>query len=185
MGEQKNRDKFVLLDLTRSSVALARDEDRADAFLLFAFKRCNLNPYIRGIRPRGNGNTLMNYQKYFCVAPKTKVRLRDFDPQFSDKHEGKHSALAKVEEFQKKMAELQYQLYAEQRRSLLIILQAPDAGGKDGVIRHVLASMNPQGCRVVGFKQPSAEESAHDFLWRIERQTPRLGELVIFKSFTL
>lgn len=127
----------------------------------------------------------MNYQKYFCVAPKTKVRLRDFDPQFSDKHEGKHSALAKVEEFQKKMAELQYQLYAEQRRSLLIILQAPDAGGKDGVIRHVLASMNPQGCRVVGFKQPSAEERAHDFLWRIERQTPRLGELVIFKSFTL
>ncbi len=122
----------------------------------------------------------MNYQKYFCVAPKTKVRLRDFDSQFSDKHEGKHSALAKVEEFQKKMAELQYQLYAEQRRSLLIILQAPDAGGKDGVIRHVLASMNPQGCRVVGFKQPTAEESSHDFLWRIECQTPRRGEVVVF-----
>ena len=78
------------------------------------------------------------------------------------------------------MDALQFQLYAEQKRSLLICLQAPDAGGKDGVVRHVIGSMNPQGCRVVGFKQPSAEELAHDFLWRIERQTPKRGEVVIF-----
>ena len=78
------------------------------------------------------------------------------------------------------MDELQFQLYAEQKRSLLICLQAPDAGGKDGVVRHVIGSMNPQGCRVVPFKQPTAEELAHDFLWRIEKQTPRQGEVVIF-----
>ena len=78
------------------------------------------------------------------------------------------------------MDALQFQLYGEQKRSLLICLQAPDAGGKDGVVRHVIGSMNPQGCRVVPFKQPTAEELAHDFLWRIEKQTPRQGEVVIF-----
>ncbi|MGB8342973.1 MAG: polyphosphate kinase 2 family protein, partial [Chthoniobacterales bacterium] len=78
------------------------------------------------------------------------------------------------------MDQLQFQLYAENKRSLLICLQAPDAGGKDGVVRHVIGSMNPQGCRVVPFKQPTAEELAHDFLWRIERQTPRTGEVAIF-----
>jgi PPK2 family polyphosphate:nucleotide phosphotransferase len=78
------------------------------------------------------------------------------------------------------MDQLQFQLYAEQKRSLLICLQGPDAAGKDGVVRHVIASMNPQGCRVASFKQPSAEELAHDFLWRIEGQVPRRGEIVIF-----
>ena len=75
---------------------------------------------------------------------------------------------------------MQFKLYAEQKRSLLICLQGQDAGGKDGVIRHVIGSMNPQGCRVASFKQPSPEELAHDFLWRIEQQTPRRGEVVIF-----
>ena len=78
------------------------------------------------------------------------------------------------------MDELQFRLYAEQKRSLLICLQALDAGGKDGVIRHVVGPMNPQGCRVVGFKQPTAVELAHDFLWRVEQATPRRGEVVIF-----
>ena len=78
------------------------------------------------------------------------------------------------------MDELQFRLYADQRRSLLICLQAPDAGGKDGVVRHVIGSMNPQGCRVVSFKQPSPVELAHDFLWRIEQQVPKRGEVVIF-----
>jgi len=60
------------------------------------------------------------------------------------------------------------------------VFQALDAGGKDGVVRHVFDSMNPQSCWVVGFKEPSTEERAHDFLWRIERQTPKRGEVVIF-----
>ncbi|MBU2493042.1 MAG: polyphosphate kinase 2 family protein [Bacteroidetes bacterium] len=61
-----------------------------------------------------------------------------------------------------------------------MVLQAPDAGGKDGVVRHVIVSMNPQGCHVVGFKQPTPEELTHDFLWRIERQVPKPGEVVVF-----
>jgi PPK2 family polyphosphate:nucleotide phosphotransferase len=122
----------------------------------------------------------MNYRKQFRVATSASVQLKDLYPGFTDKHKAKHSALQEVEEFQQKMDALQFRLYAEQKRSLLICLQAPDAGGKDGVVRHVIGSMNPQGCRVASFKQPSADEFAHDFLWRVERQVPRRGEVVIF-----
>jgi PPK2 family polyphosphate:nucleotide phosphotransferase len=122
----------------------------------------------------------MNYYNKFRIVPGSRIRLKDFDPDFANHHENKRSALVKVKKLQQRMDALQFQLYAEQKRSLLICLQAPDAGGKDGVVRHVIASMNPQGCRVVGFKQPTAEEVSHDFLWRIERQTPRRGEVVIF-----
>lgn len=122
----------------------------------------------------------MNHCKEFRIAPDSRVRLEEFDPQRTDKRLKKKTALPKVEELQRRMDDLQFQLYAEQKHSLLICLQAPDAGGKDGVIRHVIGSMNPQGCHVVSFKQPSQEELAHDFLWRIERRTPRRGEVVIF-----
>jgi PPK2 family polyphosphate:nucleotide phosphotransferase len=122
----------------------------------------------------------MSYREQFIVAPGSQVRLKDLDPRFADEQEGKKSARARVKKLQKRMDELQFQLYAEQRRSLLICLQAPDAGGKDGVVRHVIGSMNPQGCRVVSFKQPNAEELAHDFLWRIEQKTPVRGEIVVF-----
>jgi PPK2 family polyphosphate:nucleotide phosphotransferase len=98
----------------------------------------------------------------------------------TDKDEKKKSALREIKKLQKRMDALQFQLYAENKRSILICLQALDAGGKDGVIRHVIGSMNPQGCRVASFKQPTAEELAHDFLWRVEEKTPRHGEVVIF-----
>ena len=122
----------------------------------------------------------MNYGKMFRIPPGTRVRLKDFDPGFADRHTKKHLALKKIGALQQRMDELQFRLYAEQKRSLLICLQALDAGGKDGVVRHVIGSMNPQGCRVVAFKQPSSVEHAHDFLWRIEQQVPQRGEVVIF-----
>lgn len=122
----------------------------------------------------------MKHRATFRVAPGSSVKLKDFDPRVADKHETKQSALRKVAECQQRMDELQFRLYADQKRSLLICLQAPDAGGKDGVVRHVIGSMNPQGCRVVSFKQPSPIELAHDFLWRIEQQVPKRGEVVIF-----
>jgi PPK2 family polyphosphate:nucleotide phosphotransferase len=117
----------------------------------------------------------MNYLKKFRVAPGTRIRLKDFDPKFADPDEDKKSALPKIEKLHQQMDELQFQLYAEQKHSLLICLQAPDA-----VVRHVIGAMNPQSCRVVSFKQPSPEELAHDFLWRIEKQVPKRGEVVIF-----
>src|ERR1700722_17738830 len=122
----------------------------------------------------------MNYDKQFRVKSGQKIQLKHFDPQFAAKQETKKSAHRKVGKLQERMNALQFRLYAENRRSLLICLQAPDAGGKDGVVRDVIGTMNPQGCRVVGFKQPSTEERAHDFLWRIEQQTPKRGEVVIF-----
>ena len=75
---------------------------------------------------------------------------------------------------------LQFQLFTERKQSLLIVLQAPDAAGKDGVIRKVLAHMNPQGCRTYPFKQPTAQELAHDFLWRVHPAAPAAGMVSIF-----
>ena len=122
----------------------------------------------------------MNYSKKFIVEPGSSIRLKDFDSRFSKKHGTKKSFIKQTGKLQEKMDKLQYRLFAEHKQSLLIVLQAPDAGGKDGVVRHVIGSMNPQGCRVVSFKQPTPEELTHDFLWRIERQVPKPGEVVIF-----
>jgi len=80
----------------------------------------------------------------------------------------------------KKIRALQFQLYAENKQSLLIVLQGLDAAGKDGTIKHVLGMMNPQGCTVTSFKQPTALELRHDFLWRIHPHTPARGEVAIF-----
>ena len=78
------------------------------------------------------------------------------------------------------LSELQERLWAENTRSLLVVLQAIDAGGKDGTIRKVFGGVNPQGCRVTSFKAPSDDELAHDFLWRVHQNTPRKGEIGIF-----
>ena len=121
----------------------------------------------------------MSDWKRYYIKPGQRVRLSDYSTDNTGSLE-KWNAEQETVTLQKRMDELQFQLYAENKRSLLICLQAMDAGGKDGVIRHVVGSMSPQSCRVVSFKKPSEEELAHDFLWRIDRQTPRHGEVVIF-----
>ncbi|MDR3581265.1 MAG: polyphosphate kinase 2 family protein [Oryzomonas sp.] len=122
----------------------------------------------------------MKYIDRFMVKPGSAVRLDRVDAAFKDKHKDQASAQDEIERYTKRLRELQYLLYAEGKRSLLIILQAMDAGGKDGTINHVLGNMNPQGARVYGFKVPSAEEAAHDFLWRIHQATPQRGQVAIF-----
>jgi PPK2 family polyphosphate:nucleotide phosphotransferase len=122
----------------------------------------------------------MTYRDKFIVKPRTRVKLRDIDPDFAAGHESHHDARSDLAADRKQLAELQYLLYAEKKRSVLVVLQAIDAGGKDGTVNHVLSAMNPQGCSVVGFKEPSAEELAHDFLWRIHKRTPKAGEIVVF-----
>lgn len=121
----------------------------------------------------------MNYTNTFRIEPGSQFWLKDCDTRCSGKLD-KKSALKRIVKLQQRMKELQFRLYAEQQRSLLICLQALDTGGKDGVVRHVIGSMNPQGCRVVSFKQPTTEELAHDFLWRIEAAAPKRGEVTIF-----
>ena len=106
------------------------------------------------------------------------TKLSEIDP---DSHGGKtkDEVVDKTAENIKAIDELSYRLYAEGKKALLIVLQGMDTAGKDGVIRHV-ASINPQNCSVVPFKVPTAEEQAHDFLWRIHAKAPRHGQIVIF-----
>jgi len=122
----------------------------------------------------------MNYCEKFRVKSGTKVNLAKIDPGFTAEHKDKKSAEIAVQKINLKLRDLQFLLYAEGKRSLLICLQAMDAAGKDGTINHVLSAMNPQGTSVHGFKVPSAEEAAHDFLWRIHRYAPARGQVAIF-----
>jgi PPK2 family polyphosphate:nucleotide phosphotransferase len=122
----------------------------------------------------------MDYREKFVVEPGKKIRLSEIDPSYTGKNESHPEALQKIQKHVERMAQLQYLLYADGDQSLLIVLQALDAGGKDGTIRHLFTGMNPQGTSVFGFKQPTPIEAAHDFLWRAHWRAPAKGEVVIF-----
>jgi PPK2 family polyphosphate:nucleotide phosphotransferase len=122
----------------------------------------------------------MKYQKRFRVKPGARVRLADYDPDDTGGLKDKSEAEKPMQRNLDRLLDLQYLLYAEGKRALLIVLQAMDAGGKDGTVRHVMSGLNPQGCRVTPFKVPSAMELAHDFLWRIHAAVPPKGEIGIF-----
>ena len=115
------------------------------------------------------------------VKPKTKAGIAKIDPDSTKGAPGdKRVTEAASAALNEELSELQERLWAENERSLLVVLQAIDAGGKDGAIRKVFGGVNPQGCRVTSFKAPSEEEQAHDFLWRVNKATPRKGEIGIF-----
>jgi PPK2 family polyphosphate:nucleotide phosphotransferase len=121
-----------------------------------------------------------DYAKKLLVRPGSKVRLKDVDPGYHGKHESHEHALPEIQAQLTKIDALQYLMNAEGSHALLIVLQGLDAAGKDGVIRHVLSGMSPEGCTVTGFKQPTAEDLAHDFLWRVHAQVPHKGSVAIF-----
>ena len=114
------------------------------------------------------------------VEPGTKVRLADIDPDHTGDFKDKAAAEEKLLRDVEKLPRLQEHLYAENTRALLIVLQGMDTSGKDGTIKHVMASVNPTGCVVTSFKVPSEEERDHDFLWRIHRAAPNRGNIGIF-----
>ena len=120
----------------------------------------------------------MGYSDRFMIKPGSKVRLAEFDP--ADSHGSEADAKAALETDKRRLHDLQELLYAEHSRALLVCLQGMDTSGKDGTIGHIFGAMNPQGCHVTSFKTPSAEELAHDFLWRVHRATPGKGEVGIF-----
>jgi PPK2 family polyphosphate:nucleotide phosphotransferase len=122
----------------------------------------------------------MNYRKHFMVKPGSKVKLGKIDP--SDTIDGidREDAEPDIAKDRKRLFELQYEMYSEDKHSLLIVLQALDAGGKDGTVNHVLSAMNPQGCRVTGFKGPTPLELSHDFLWRVHPHVPGRGRIAVF-----
>jgi len=122
----------------------------------------------------------MNYSKRFIVEPGARVKLHKIDPGYIDPDMTEKDALAETKKLCKKLRKLQASLYSETQRSVLIVLQALDTGGKDGVINHVLGTMNPLSCRVASFKKPGPEAAAHNFLWRVSILLPEKGEVVIF-----
>jgi len=121
------------------------------------------------------------YVRPFRVAKGKGFRLKDFDPaETLDLKTKKGDAAEMLRESSQWLATEQDMLYAQDRWSLLLIFQAMDAAGKDGTIKHVMSGVNPQGCQVYSFKQPSAEELAHDFLWRYANRVPERGRIGIF-----
>jgi PPK2 family polyphosphate:nucleotide phosphotransferase len=124
----------------------------------------------------------------FRIPPESKVRMKDHDTGWAQTKELQEFGKAAVKERSQEilaesltaLTEAQDLLYADGRYSLLIVLQAMDAAGKDGTIKHVMSGVNPQGCQVFSFKKPSAEELAHNFLWRYMRSLPERGRIGIF-----
>jgi PPK2 family polyphosphate:nucleotide phosphotransferase len=113
------------------------------------------------------------------VKPGSKFKLEEFDPGNTcgfDKADCDHHLTKNIE----RLAELQYRLYAEAKRSVLVVLQGIDAGGKDGTIKHVMSGLNPQGVTVTSFKVPEGAEKRHDYLWRIHQAVPEWGKIGIF-----
>ncbi|HVB61043.1 MAG TPA: PPK2 family polyphosphate kinase [Ktedonobacteraceae bacterium] len=109
-----------------------------------------------------------------------KVSLADYDHSDTNNHHNRDKAEEATQKLSDELSELQELMAAAQHHSLLVILQGTDTSGKDGTIRHVLAHVNPQGCSVVSFKEPTQEELAHDFLWRIHKAVPGRGAMGIF-----
>ncbi len=119
--------------------------------------------------------------KEFLVPPGSKVNLDDWDPNDTSAFAGgKEQAAQRLAQLASRLEELQERLYAQHAHKLLIVLQGMDSSGKDGTIRHVFEGVNPQGVRVASFKVPSGVEQDHDYLWRVHRQVPARGEIVIF-----
>jgi len=132
--------------------------------------------------------TFKEVQKLFRISPDARVRLRDHDPAWAGKKEFrdltrkelKARAVDYLAENRLALAAAQENLYAADCHSVLVVLQAMDAAGKDGTIKHVMHGVNPQGCQVFSFKKPSSEELDHNFLWRYMKALPERGRIGIF-----
>jgi len=120
-----------------------------------------------------------DYPRY-RVDPGKPIRTADIDPDESEGYQGKADVTEQLALHRNRIGDLQTRLYAEHDRALLIVLQAMDTGGKDGTIKGVFRGVNPQGCQVYSFKVPSADELAHDFLWRYHNRAPQAGMITIF-----
>ena len=118
--------------------------------------------------------------KDFRVREGEKVHLEKWPTKVHPVYKSKRQYKSLLEEHVAKLSAMQHLHYASDRHAILLILQATDAAGKDGAIRHVMSGVNPQGCRVYGFKQPTEPELEHDFLWRTTKDLPERGRIAIF-----
>ncbi|MFK7738675.1 MAG: polyphosphate kinase 2 family protein [Planctomycetota bacterium] len=124
---------------------------------------------------------MTTFRERFRVPSRKPLDLKSFDPQATLGFDGdKDDAKKQTKQLNKRLEELQEALYAEGRHRLLVVLQAMDAGGKDGTIRSVFDGVNPQGVKVACFKKPTEKELGHDYLWRVHPHAPACGEIAIF-----
>lgn len=121
-----------------------------------------------------------NFTDKYRIKGGQKVNLDKYGADDTAGFKSKKEAHKLIEKNLVRLEELQYLLFAENKRSLLVVLQAMDAGGKDGTVRHVMEPLNPASCKVTSFKTPTVEELSHDFLWRVHNKVPRKGEIGIF-----
>ncbi len=119
-------------------------------------------------------------QNGYYATPGKRIRLKDYDPADTGKYKSHAHARQTLKDNVQRLQQYQDLLFSERTYSLLIILQAMDAAGKDGTIKHVMSGVNPAGCEVSAFKQPSQQELNHDFLWRCYKQLPERGKIGIF-----
>ena len=122
----------------------------------------------------------MNLTKRLKVTPGSQVKLAEVDPSFRGKWKDADDAKPELDRNLSRITALQRKLYADRRHSLLVVLQGIDGAGKDGTCWHVISAMDPQGVHVQSFKQPTAEERDHDFLWRVHPHAPARGRVAIF-----
>lgn len=122
----------------------------------------------------------MNLEKRFRIEPGSSVDLGSIDAGFHGHYGNETDATIDLQKHLHRLSKLQRKLYADHRHSLLIVLQGIDGAGKDGTCWHVISAMDPQGVQVTGFKQPTAEEREHDFLWRVHPHAPQRGNIAIF-----
>ncbi len=116
----------------------------------------------------------------FIVPPNQKIKLKNYDPGYTNGLKDKVAAQEELQEGVQKLAKYQDILYAQDSYALLVIFQAMDAAGKDSTIKHVMSGVNPQGCQVYSFKAPSSEDLDHDYLWRSNKALPERGRIGIF-----
>jgi PPK2 family polyphosphate:nucleotide phosphotransferase len=116
----------------------------------------------------------------FRVKPGSKVRLKDHDPAWNGKYESKEQVEELTAGNLERLSRVQDLLFASSERAVLVVLQAMDTAGKDGLIKHVMSGLNPAGCEVFASKQPTEEELSHDFLWRYNQRMPARGRIGIF-----
>jgi PPK2 family polyphosphate:nucleotide phosphotransferase len=114
------------------------------------------------------------------LKPGKKIKLADLSTRGKDFHKDRETAEAEFGELKDDLVKLQERLYAESKQKLLVVFQAMDTGGKDSTIRNVFSGLNPQGVQVTSFKEPTKEELAHDFLWRVHKAVPASGYIGVF-----
>ncbi len=120
------------------------------------------------------------FNKKICIKDSKGFKLKNYKPSETLHYKNEESLKKELDGHKESISILQEKLYAQNKYSVLIVLQAIDAAGKDSCIKHVLTGVNPQGCHVVNFKQPSKEELNHDFLWRCNRLLPERGKIAVF-----